>query len=162
MRADIGGARGVGQARWRRSHARESRHPVTESAYKIARCLLGSRFRGDDSQRLFGCDPICRVQAARSHQLARQRSSVFAALEDRDAAAERGLVALDSLDEAPPVGWHIVNQLWLVQAEPVEIDQVDVGAQSRRKPAAIVQAKEVGGFAGLPLDQHLQRQIGPR
>ena len=86
---------------------------------------------------------------------------MFASLEDGNACRDRCLIAIDPLHEAPAAGRHVVHELRLVQLQPVEVDEVDVGAQARHQPAAIRQTEEVGGFAGLPLDQMLQRQQWP-
>ena len=76
-------------------------------------------------------------------------------------ATQRRRVAVDALDEAPAAGGQVVDDLRRVQLQPVVIDQVDVGAQARRQPAAIGEAEEIGGLAGLALDQQLQRQARP-
>ena len=47
------------------------------------------------------------------------------------------LVALDMLHEAPAIGRHVVDELGFVQPQTLEIDQVDVGAQSGRKSATV-------------------------
>ena len=96
-----------------------------------------------------------------AHQAPRHRTGVLAALEDGNASRKRRLVAIDPLHEAPAVGRHVVHELRLVQPQPVEVDDVDVGTQARREPAAVGQAEEAGGFAGLPLDQLLKRQPRP-
>src|SRR5439155_16331146 len=95
---------------------------------------------------------LCRVQrppiAASAHEPARHRAGVLAALEDRNSGDEGGLVAVDTLHEAAPAGRHVVNQLRLVEPQPVKVDQVDVGAQPGREPAAVGEAEEIGGLAG--------------
>ena len=49
-----------------------------------------------------------------------------------------------------------------MQPQPVEIDQVDIGALARREPAAIVEAEEIGGLAGLALTMLFERQAAAR
>ena len=48
----------------------------------------------------------------------------------------------------------------MVQPQAAEIDDVDVGLQPERQPAAVVEAEEVRRLAGLALDDELQRQAG--
>ena len=100
--------------------------------------------------------------AARSHEAPGHRAGMLAALEDRRAGRKRCFIAIDPLHEAPAVSRHVVHELGLVQPQTVEVDQVDVGAQARRQPAAVGQTEEVGGLAGLPLDQMLERQASAR
>src|SRR5262245_56917558 len=59
---------------------------------------------------------------------------MFAMLEGRRSSQERGAVAVDPLHEPAPAGGKIVDELRLVKPQPLEIDQVDVGAQARREP----------------------------
>ena len=60
----------------------------------------------------------------------------------------------------PPAGMSC-TELGLLHRELCEIDQVDVGAQPRRQPAAIGQAEVIGGLAGLAFDDLLDRQPRP-
>ena len=71
---------------------------------------------------------------------------MLAALENRRAGDDCRLVAFYVLHETPAIGRHVMDDLGLVQPQPVEVDQVHVGAQSRRKPAAVGEPEEVGGF----------------
>ena len=93
----------------------------------------------------------------RTHEPAGQRARVLAMLEGRRSSQQRGGVAVDPLHETAAAGGKVVDELRLVESQAVEVDQVDVGAQSRRGPAAVVKAEEIRRFAGLPLDQELER-----
>ena len=99
------------------------------------------------------------TDAAVADEPAGQGASVLAALEDLRAGDEGSLVAVDLLHEAAAFGRHVVHQFGLLHLQAVVIDQIDVGAQARRKPAAVGEAEEIGGFAGLALDQHFHRQL---
>jgi hypothetical protein len=57
-------------------------------------------------------------------------------------------------------GGELVNDLGRMQAQPVEIDYVDVGALAGREPAAVVETEEIGGLAGLALNHVFERQAG--
>src|SRR5439155_11319021 len=104
---------------------------------------------------------LCRLYnlaiAAGAHQPAGHRAGVLAALEDRRASDQRRLVPLDALNEAPAIGRHVVHQLRLVQLQRIEVDHINVGAQPRRKPAAVVEPEELRGLAGLTLDEQFER-----
>ena len=89
------------------------------------------------------------------------RAGMLATLEDRNACRERCFISVDPLHEAPAAGRHVVDELRLMQPKTVEVDHIHVGAQARHQPAAIRQTEKVGGFAGLPLDQMLERQSWP-
>ncbi len=91
--------------------------------------------------------------AARSHQAAGAGACIFTVLEDRGSGNERRAIAVDALNEAATTGGQVMDDLGLVQAQPVEVDDVDVGAKAGLEPAAIVEAEEIRGFAGLHLDQ---------
>lgn len=99
--------------------------------------------------------------AACSHEAPRHRAGMLASLEDGNACRKRCFISIDPLHETPAAGRHVVHELRLVQPQALEVDDVHVGAQARHQPAAIRQTEEVGGFAGLPLDQMLQRQQWP-
>ena len=99
--------------------------------------------------------------AACSHEATRHRAGMLATLEDRNACRKRCFISLDALYEAPAAGRHVVHEFRLVQPQTVKVDDVHVGAHARHQPAAILEAEEVGGFAGLPLDQMLERQPWP-
>ena len=75
---------------------------------------------------------------------------------------ERRDVAIDALHQPPAARGQVVADLRHVQAQALEVDHVDVRFQPRRQPAAIGKAEEVRRLAGLPLDDQLQRQPGPR
>src|SRR5712692_829445 len=98
---------------------------------------------------------------AGTHQATGHRPGMRAALEDRRPRDQRRLVAVDPLHEAAAAGGHVVDELGLVEPQALEIDQVHVGAQTRLEPAAIAEAEEIRGLAGLPLDQELKRQARP-
>jgi hypothetical protein len=87
--------------------------------------------------------------AAGAHESAGHRAGGLAALENRSPCDESGLVAPDALDEAATSGRHVVDQFGLVEPQAIEVNQVYVGAQSGREPAAVFEAEEVGGLAGL-------------
>ena len=76
---------------------------------------------------------------------------MLAALEDRGAGDEGCLVALGTLYEAPAAGGKVVDDLRRMKAQPIEIDQVDIGALAGLQSAAVVEAEEIGGLAGLAL-----------
>jgi hypothetical protein len=63
--------------------------------------------------------------------------------------------------EPASAGRQVVHDLGLVQAQALEIDQVEVGAQPRHEPAAVMEAEEIGGLAGLHPDQLFQWHAGP-
>ena len=86
---------------------------------------------------------------------------MFTALEDRLSGDERRDIAVDALHKAATAGRHVVNEFGHGEPQPVEVDQVDVGAQAGRKTAAIGQTEEIRGLAGLALDQKLERQTRP-
>src|SRR6202049_5350994 len=86
---------------------------------------------------------------------------MLASLEDGNACRKRCFISIDPLHETPAASRHVVHELWLMQPQTVKVDDVHVGAQARQPPTAIRQTEEVGGFAGLPLDQMLQRPKWP-
>src|SRR5437899_2977903 len=96
-----------------------------------------------------------------SYEAPRQRTGMLAPLEDRNACRKRCFISLDPLHEPPATGRHVVHELRLVQLQTIEVDEVHVSAHARHQPAAIRQTEEVGGFAGLPLDQMLKGQKWP-
>src|SRR5207248_6475889 len=97
-----------------------------------------------------------RAFASGANESARHGAGMFAALEDRRTGDHRRFIALDALHETPAIGGHVVDESGLAHVEIVEVDDVDVGAQPRRQPAAIGKAEEVGGLAGLALNQMLE------
>src|SRR5262249_58977257 len=86
---------------------------------------------------------------------------MLAPLEGRRSGQERGDVAIDPLHEAAAAGGQIVDELRLVEAQAVEIDQVHIGAQPRRESTAVPQAEEIRRLAGLALDQQFERHSPP-
>src|SRR5580658_6921579 len=102
----------------------------------------------------------CGISAARAHEAARPGTGLFAILEDRGPGDEGRAVAVDPLHEAAAAGRQIVDDLGLVEAQPVKIDNVEVGAQAGLQPSPIMEAKEIGGLAGLHLDELRQLQAG--
>jgi hypothetical protein len=56
------------------------------------------------------------------------------------------------LHEAATASGKIVDELRLVEAQALEIDQVHVGAQPRRESTAVPQAEEIRRLARLALD----------
>src|SRR5438105_2970764 len=99
--------------------------------------------------------------AACSQEAPRHRAGMLASLEDGNACRNRRLISIGPLHETAAAGRHVVHELRLVQPQTVEVDDVHVGAQARHQPAAIRHTEEVGGFAGLPLDQMFERQPWP-
>jgi hypothetical protein len=65
---------------------------------------------------------------AAAHEPSGFGTGVLAALEDGGAGDQGRLVAFGSLYEALAAGGEVVDDLGRVQAQAVEIDQVDVGA----------------------------------
>jgi hypothetical protein len=53
-----------------------------------------------------------------------------------------------------------VHDLERVKTQLVEIDEADVGALAGQEPPAVVKAEEIGGLAGLALDQVFERPAG--
>lgn len=78
--------------------------------------------------------------------------------EHRGARIQGHLVAFRPLHQALAAGREVVDNLRGVEAQPVEIDQVDVGVLAALEPPTVVEAEEIGGFAGLALDQIFERQ----
>ena len=66
-----------------------------------------------------------------AHEAAGAGAGVLAVLEDRRAGDQGRAIAVDPLHQTPAAGRQIVHDLGLMQAQPVEIDQVDIGAQAR-------------------------------
>src|SRR6202022_312720 len=85
-------------------------------------------------------------------------TGVLAALEDGGAGDPGRLVAFGSLYEALTAGGEVVDDLGRVQAQAVEIDQVDVGALPGLQPSAVVEAEEIGGLARLALHHVFEAQ----
>ncbi len=96
-----------------------------------------------------------------SYEAPRHRAGMLASLEDGNACRKRCFISIDPLHETPAASRHVVHELWLMQPQTVKVDDVHVGAQARHQPTAIRQTEEVGGFAGLPLDQMLEGQPRP-
>jgi hypothetical protein len=82
------------------------------------------------------------------------------ALEDWNASDEGCLVAFGALHEALAAGGKIVDDFVCVEAQAGEIDEVDVGARAGLESPAVVEAEEIGGFAGQALDDVFERQAG--
>src|SRR6516164_8727042 len=99
-----------------------------------------------------------RAFAPGANEPAGHGAGMFAAREDRRAGDHCRLITLDALHETPPAGWHIVHEFGLAHFEIIEVDHVDIGAQSRCEPPAIGKTEEIGGLAGLALDQAFDRQ----
>src|SRR4029077_2010666 len=89
------------------------------------------------------------ADVAVAHQAAGHGAGMLAALVDRRAGDDGRLVAVDFLHEAAAVGRHVVNEFRLLHLQAPVVDQIDIGAQPRRQPAAVVEPEEVGGLAGL-------------
>src|SRR5262245_3283716 len=83
------------------------------------------------------------LRMPRAHEAAGHRAGMLAPLEGRRSGQERGDVAVDPLHEAAAAGRKIVDELRLVEAQALEIDQVHVGAQTRRQSTAVPQAEEI-------------------
>ena len=66
-----------------------------------------------------------------AHEAAGAGAGVLAVFEDRRAGDQGRAIAVDPLHQTAAAGRQIVHDLGLMQAQPVEIDQVDVGAQAR-------------------------------
>jgi len=86
---------------------------------------------------------------------------VLTALEDWDSGDKRGLVAIHALHEAAAAGRHVVDQFGLEEPQAIEVDQIDVGAQSRSKPAPVGKSEESRSLVGLPSYQKLKGQARP-
>src|SRR6516165_130327 len=102
--------------------------------------------------------PSAKWRHAGAHEPPRHRAGMLASLENGNACRKRRFISLDPLHETPAAGRHVVHELRLVQPQTVKIDDVHVGAHAWDQPTAIRQAEKVRGFAGLPLDQMLERQ----
>ena len=87
-----------------------------------------------------------------SDEAPRHRAGMLASLENGNACHDRCLISIDPLHETSAASRHVVHQLWLVQMQTVEVDDIHVGAKARHEPTAIRQTEEVRGFARLPLD----------
>ena len=93
-----------------------------------------------------------------AHEAAQFGAGMLAALEDRDAGDQGHLVALRPLHQAPAARRKVVHDLGPVQAQPLKVDHVDVGPLAGQEPPAVVKAEEIGGLAGLALDDIFERQ----
>src|SRR5262249_43996540 len=118
-----------------------------------------SRAPGYRSDRRFRLAAPLRVAGA--HEAAGHRAGMVAPLEGRRPGQERGDVAFDPLHEAAAAGGKIVDELRLVEAQALEIDQGHAGAQPGREPPAVPRAEEIRRLAGLALDQQFERQSRP-
>src|SRR5207245_2508172 len=85
-------------------------------------------------------------------------AGVLVVLEDRAAGDEGRRVALGPLHQALAAGRQVVDDLGGMEPQAVEVDQVHVGALAGLEPAAVVEAEEVGGLAGLALHYVFERQ----
>src|SRR5690348_4382767 len=88
-------------------------------------------------------------QAAGAYQATGAGASILAIFEDRRAGNESGTVPVDSLHEPPPTGWQVGHHLRLMQSQLIEVDQVDIGSETRCEAATIAEAKEIGRLAAL-------------
>jgi len=93
-----------------------------------------------------------------AHEATRFGANVLAALENRDARDQGRRVALGPLHQTLAARREVVHDLGRVQAQPFEVDQVDVGALAGLEPAAVAEAKEIGGLAGLAFYDIFERQ----
>src|SRR5205823_2383909 len=93
-----------------------------------------------------------------AHEPAGPRAGLLAILKGRRAGHECRAISVGPLHEAAAPGRQIMHDLRLVQTQPVKVDQVDVGAQSRLEAAAVMESEEIGGLAGLHLDELGQGQ----
>src|SRR5438128_468687 len=107
-----------------------------------------------------GEDRSGRLPAA-AHEPSGTGTGVLAALEDGGAGDQRRLIAFGSLYQALAAGGEVVDDLGRVQAQAVEIDQVDVGALPGLQAFAVVEAEEIGGLARLALHHVFERQTRP-
>ena len=87
---------------------------------------------------------------------------MFAVIEGDLAGLHRIAIAIDPLDAAFAAGGEVVDGFGAEETQAVEIDHIHVRTQSGHQLAAVRQAEKFGWFAGLPLDDHLQRQAGAR
>ena len=76
-------------------------------------------------------------QAAGAYQATGAGASILAIFEDRRAGNESGAVPVDSLHEPPPTGWQVGHHLRLMQSQLIEVDQVDIGSETRCEAATI-------------------------
>src|SRR5438445_11035611 len=98
---------------------------------------------------------------AAAHEPSGFGAGVLAALEDGGAGDQSRLITFGSLYEALAAGGEVVDDLGRVQAQAVEIDQVDVGALPGLQASAVVEAEEIGGLARLALHHVFERQTRP-
>jgi hypothetical protein len=65
----------------------------------------------------------------------------FSALKEERAMKVQSRKALEAemraVDEAATAGRHVVDQFGLVEPQAIEVDQIYIGAQSGREPAAV-------------------------
>src|SRR2546423_590126 len=85
------------------------------------------------------------VPAEEAHDFARHGAGGLARLIRDFATNDRIVIAVDTLDEPPAVGRQIENHLGRMQAQIVEIDQVDVGLHASRQYSSIAQSIKLGG-----------------
>src|SRR5215831_15768074 len=86
------------------------------------------------------------------------RAGIFSAFENGRTCNEGRFISLDPLHKASSTGGKIVCDLRGTQAQPVEVDQIDVGTLAGLQPAAVMEAEEIGGFARLAFDDIFERQ----
>ena len=142
----------------RRNRLRLTFEPVSPT-FRIVRAPLVSTRRVENRlpQILHSTTTI----VACPYQTSWHRAGVLAALEDRNTRRKRCFVSINTLNETPTASGHVMNKLRLVQSQTIKVYDIDIGAQAREQPTAIRQTEKVRGFAGLPLDQMLKRQLWP-
>src|SRR5215470_6028804 len=97
---------------------------------------------------------------ARADYFARQGSGGGAIFVSDLAAHDRVFIAVHLLDKPARSGWEIVNDLWRIKMQAVEVDQVDIRFHPRSQDAAIPEAIELSRLAGLKFYYLFQRQAG--
>ena len=97
----------------------------------------------------------------RADQLSGPGPGLLPLLEDRRARADRHVVAVDMLHQAPSAGRQVEDHLGGMQAQPVEVDDVHVRLHARLQATAIAEAEEIRRLAGLRLHHILERQARP-
>src|SRR3954447_11860871 len=67
-------------------------------------------------------------------------------------------IAVRALDQPTRTAGQVLHPFWVVQAESVQVDQVDVGTSTRREHATIAKSVELRGITGQPVYGCLEGQ----
>ena len=65
-------------------------------------------------------------------------------------------VTISTLYDPAATGRQVIEQLGLTHPQPVEVDDVEIGAVAGSQHATIMESDETSGVTGLPLDQELK------